>query len=100
MSEQQIVTAHCEICGGKVSNKFSALELKTWEAQITKEKEKDFYDVCYTCFDKLTEAPLLTEEVKNNRKINSIHLEKAIRDGLACPKCKNIIFDEHHICPS
>lgn len=100
MSEETILMARCEICGGKDSHKFSALELKTWDAQITKETEKNFYNVCYTCFDKLTEAPLLTEEVSENRKVNGKFLEKAIKDGLACPQCKNIIMDDNHICPS
>jgi hypothetical protein len=98
MSEKTKSAVRCELCGGEHAQKFSALELESWDFNFGDEK-KDFYDVCFACYDKMTETPLLTEEVQKRRKENSKNLEKTIEEGLICPKCKTFILDENHTCP-
>jgi hypothetical protein len=98
MSEKTKSAVRCELCGGEHPQKFSALELGSWDFNFGEEK-KDFYDVCYACYDKMTESPLQTEEVQKRRKENSKNLEKTIEEGLICPKCKTFIMDENHTCP-
>jgi ribosomal protein L34E len=90
-------TTQCEVCGGKDPVTFSAFELESYD--ITFEEKKKFHEVCFPCFHKLSEVPLQTEEVLKRLEVNKKHLEEKIKDGLVCPSCKTIIFDENHVCP-
>ncbi|ANU28266.1 hypothetical protein [Planococcus versutus] len=44
----------CEICGKETKNQVSYLELETWEFNFLKKENKDFYSICFNCFDKHT----------------------------------------------
>ncbi|ALS78437.1 MULTISPECIES: hypothetical protein [Planococcus] len=44
----------CEICGKETKDQVSYLELETWEFNFLKKENKDFYSICFNCFDKHT----------------------------------------------
>ena len=41
----------CEICGTETNNQVSYLELDTWEFNSLNKEAKDFYPICFYCFD-------------------------------------------------
>ncbi|WP_121612705.1 hypothetical protein [Mesobacillus foraminis] len=43
----------CELCQKETKNVVSYLELETWEFDFLNE-EKDFYSICFECFDQHT----------------------------------------------
>jgi len=44
----------CELCKKETNDKVSYLELETWEFDFLKKDQKDFYSICFDCFDKHT----------------------------------------------
>lgn len=44
----------CELCGKETKDQVSYLELETWEFNFLKKENKDFYSICFNCFDKHT----------------------------------------------
>ncbi len=88
----------CEKCGGSPAQPFHSFELESWETTDRFVGEKEIYYICLACFDQLTNESLQTNEVKKMREQNRNNLEKAIEEGLVCPKCKMMIIEENHIC--
>ncbi|MEW9050053.1 MAG: hypothetical protein AB2392_02780 [Neobacillus sp.] len=44
----------CELCKKETKDKVSHLELETWEFDFLKKEKKDFYSICFQCFDEHT----------------------------------------------
>lgn len=86
----------CEKCGAAHAEPFHTFELESWN--IPMKTDEEYHYLCFDCFDALTENPLQTDEVKQRMKHNREELDKVIREGLVCPKCKNIILEENHVC--
>lgn len=53
MQERVFLMNTCELCQKETKNVVSYLELETWEFDFLKE-EKDFYSICFECFDQHT----------------------------------------------
>ncbi|WP_025026917.1 hypothetical protein [Caldalkalibacillus mannanilyticus] len=98
MSEHTVKTAQCEVCGAKNPSKFSAFELESFDIKVSEEK-KDFYHVCYPCYDRLTEEQFQDEAIEKRLSENHKNLEKTIDQGFVCPECKMMIIEEPHTCP-
>jgi hypothetical protein len=49
-----IMKTTCELCGKETKDKVSYLEIETWEFDFVKKEKKDFYSICFDCFDKHT----------------------------------------------
>lgn len=89
----------CEKCHQAEGQPFHHFEVESWETSQPFAEKKDAYYLCLPCFDRLAEEAIQTEEVAKRREQNRKNLEKAIRDGLACPDCKTMIFEDEHVCP-
>lgn len=48
------MTTTCELCDKETKDKVSYLELETWEFDFLKKDKKDYYYICFNCFDKHT----------------------------------------------
>ena len=68
----------CEICGKETNNQVSYLELNTWEFNSLKTEEKDFYPICYSCFDKHTNEFIDQEMDLELRKKRSQMVNKEV----------------------
>jgi hypothetical protein len=88
----------CERCGDPKSSYFRAFEVESWGDPEIEKQNKEGYYLCFTCFNKIAEAPIQTEEVQKRLKENMQSFEKAVQEGLVCPKCKQLILDDNHVC--
>ncbi|MCT4780012.1 MULTISPECIES: hypothetical protein [Exiguobacterium] len=68
----------CEICGKETNNQVSYLELNTWEFNSLKTEEKDFYSICYSCFDNHTNTFIDQEMDLELRKKRSQMVNKEV----------------------
>gem|GEM_PF-2293127 len=98
MSGQVVKEALCEVCGAKDPSKFSAFELESFDINISDEK-KEFYHVCFSCYDRLTEEQFQNDELEKRLSKNHENLEKVLKEGFVCPDCKMLIIEEPHVCP-
>ena len=89
----------CERCKEAEGQPFHSFEVESWETNHGFEEKKDTYYLCLPCFDQLTEEALLTEDVFKRKEANREQFEKALQEGLICPLCKTMIFEEEHTCP-
>lgn len=87
----------CERCGSPHGEPYQSFELESWD--ISFDKSKNVHYICFPCFDKLTEARLQTDEVKQRMRHNREQLEKLIEEGLVCPQCKEPLVEGTHTCP-
>lgn len=89
----------CERCKKAEGQPFHSFEVESWETNQKFEEKKDLYHLCLSCFDHLTNEAIQTEDVFKRKEINRGNLEKAIQEGLVCPLCKTMIFEDEHTCP-
>lgn len=57
----------CEVCGKETNEQVSYLELETWEFDFLKNNQKDFYAICFDCFDKHTNH-FIDQDVNNDTR--------------------------------
>lgn len=69
----------CELCGKETNDKVSYLELDTWEFDFLKEEQKDFYTICFACFDKHTDHFIDQETDLALRKQRALSVNKEIQ---------------------
>lgn len=72
----------CEICEKETKNRVSYLELETWEFNFLKEDRKDFYAICYECFDKHTNNFIDQEVDLEVRKKRALSVNREIQDEI------------------
>lgn len=72
----------CEICEKETKNQVSYLELETWEFDFLKEGNKDFYSICYECFDQHTNNFIDQEVDPELRKKRALSLNKEIQEEI------------------
>lgn len=72
----------CEICEKETKNRVSYLELETWQFDFLKEERKDFYAICYECFDKHTNNFIDQEVDLEIRKKRALSVNKEIQDEI------------------
>ncbi|RKD24394.1 hypothetical protein BEP19_08360 [Ammoniphilus oxalaticus] len=88
----------CEKCKQTEGQLYHAFEVDSWETKHPFTQNKESYHLCLSCFDLLMNEAIETEEIAKRKEVNRKSLEKAIEAGLACPKCKTMIFEEDHTC--
>lgn len=71
----------CELCEKETKDKVSYLELETWEFDFLKEK-KDFYSICFDCFDKHTNQFIDKDTDLELRKSRSVSVNKEIQEEI------------------
>lgn len=69
----------CEVCGKESNDKVSYLELETWEFEFLKKEQKDFYTICYACFDQHTNHFIDQETDLALRKKRALSVDKEIQ---------------------
>lgn len=74
-----IMQTTCELCGKETKDKVSYLELETWEFDFLKKEQKDFYTICYACFDKHTDHFIDQETDLALRKQRALSVDKEIQ---------------------
>ena len=72
----------CKLCEKETKNKVSYLELETWEFDFLKEERKDFYSICYECFDKHTTNFIDKEVDLELRKKRALSVNREIQDEI------------------
>lgn len=72
----------CELCGKATNDKVSYLELETWEFNSLKEEKKDFYSICFNCFDKHTNNFIDKEMDLELRKKRSLLVNKEVEEEI------------------
>jgi hypothetical protein len=77
----------CEICGKPTKDKVSYLELKVWDFDFIKEEKKEFYPVCFECFDKQTEQQIEKDTAEAVRKERSDLYKQLVKEGVPCLVC-------------
>ncbi|HJV44754.1 MAG TPA: hypothetical protein VJ824_03410 [Bacillota bacterium] len=87
----------CDKCGIPRADKYSAFELDSWGFVSHLGEKKEFYYLCFPCFDELTNV--YTEEVQDRLEKNRKELDRLIAEGKVCPKCKTPKLEIPHICP-
>lgn len=92
------MTHTCQLCGAPNAQKFNAFELESFGLPEELKQGQEHYYLCLSCYDDLTEKPLLTEEVQRRMKENRENLDKLIEEGLVCPNCKMPLLDDQHTC--
>ncbi|KSU50163.1 hypothetical protein AS033_01965 [Exiguobacterium indicum] len=68
----------CKICGTETNNQVSYLELDTWEFNSLNKEAKDFYPICFDCFDKHTNQFIDQEMDLELRKKRSQMVNKEV----------------------
>ncbi|MEH6948194.1 hypothetical protein [Peribacillus asahii] len=74
--------ATCELCGKETKDKVSYLELETWEFDVLKKEKKDFYSICFDCFDKHTNHFIDKETDLELRKKRSLSVNREIQEEI------------------
>ena len=89
----------CEYCKEKNGEFYSAFELDSWGiiGKIGRENRNHYY-LCINCFNHLTDSPLQSEEARQKILKNKEEYQKAVEEGLVCPKCKAFIMEKPHRC--
>ncbi|MCT4781987.1 MULTISPECIES: hypothetical protein [Exiguobacterium] len=72
----------CEVCGTETKDKVSYLELETWEFDFLKQDQKDFYSICFNCFDTHTNHFIDQEMDLELRKKRSLLVNKEIEEEI------------------
>ncbi|MCM3584871.1 hypothetical protein M3182_03815 [Mesobacillus maritimus] len=73
---------NCELCGKETKDKVSYLELETWEFDFLKKEQKDFYSICYDCFDKHTNDFIDKEIDLELRKKRALAVDREIQEEI------------------
>ena len=69
----------CEVCGKETNEQVSYLELETWEFDFLKKEKKDFYTICFDCFDKHTNH-FIDQDVNDTvRKQRTLAIDKDVQ---------------------
>ncbi|OLS40705.1 hypothetical protein [Bacillus sp. MRMR6] len=89
----------CELCGTATNDKMSYLELKTWEIDQLIKEVKEFYSICYKCFDKESEKQIEKDADHDLRKQRALLYKQLEQDGFKCPSCDGK-FTVEHVCQS
>ncbi|WP_233523114.1 hypothetical protein [Peribacillus saganii] len=77
-----ILKTTCELCEKETNDKVSYLELETWEFDFLKKEKKDFYSICYDCFDKHTNNFIDREMDLELRKKRSLSVNREIQEEI------------------
>lgn len=77
-----IVKTTCELCEKETKDKVSYLELETWEFDFLKKDKKDFYYVCFDCFDKHTNHFIDKDMDLKLRKKRSLLMNSEIQEEI------------------
>lgn len=72
----------CELCEIETKNKVSYLELETWEFDFLKKEQKDFYAICFDCFDKHTNNFIDKDMDLELRKKRSLSVNREIQEEI------------------
>lgn len=72
----------CEICKKETKDKVSYLELETWEFDFLKKEKKDFYFICFECFDEHTNNFIDKEMNLELRKKRAISVSREVREEI------------------
>ena len=72
----------CELCGKETKDKVSYLEIETWEFNFLKKENKDFYSICFNCFDKHTNNFIDKEMDLKLRKKRSLLVNREIQEEI------------------
>ncbi|OKL36919.1 hypothetical protein [Domibacillus mangrovi] len=72
----------CELCEKETKDKVSYLELETWEFDFLKKEKKDFYSMCFDCFDKHTNHFIDKEIDLELRKKRSLSVNREIQEEI------------------
>lgn len=72
----------CALCEKETKNQVSYLELETWEFDFLKEETKDFYSICYECFDQHTNHFIDKEVDLELRKKRALSVNKEIQEEI------------------
>ena len=72
----------CELCEKETNDKVSYLELETWEFEFLKKDQKDFYAICYDCFDKHTNHFIDQEVDLELRKKRALSVNKEVQEEI------------------
>ncbi|MGH2317775.1 hypothetical protein ACRC6Q_08390 [Planococcus sp. SE5232] len=72
----------CELCEKETKDKVSYLELETWEFNFLKKEKKDFYSICFNCFDKHTNDFIDQEMDLELRKKRSLLVNREIQEEI------------------
>ncbi len=77
-----IMKTNCELCGKETNDQVSYLELETWEFDFLKQEKKDFYSICFNCFDTHTNHFIDKEMDLELRKKRSQLVNKEIEQEI------------------
>lgn len=77
-----IMKTTCELCEKETKDKVSYLELETWEFDFLKKEKKDFYSICFDCFDKHTNNFIDKEMDLELRKKRSLSVDRKIQEEI------------------
>ncbi|MGG3798875.1 hypothetical protein [Metabacillus fastidiosus] len=72
----------CELCEKETKDKISYLELETWEFDFLKKEKKDFYSICFECFDKHTNNFIDKEMDLELRKKRALSVNREIEEEI------------------
>lgn len=75
------MTTQCELCKKETKERVSYLELETWEFDFLK-KEKNFYSICFSCFDQHTNQFIDKETDLELRKKRLLSVSKEIQEEI------------------
>ena len=70
----------CELCEKETKNQVSYLELETWEFDFLEKEKKDFYSICFECFDKHTNDFIDKEVDLELRKKRALSVNKEMQE--------------------
>jgi hypothetical protein len=76
-----VMKAQCEICKKETKDKISYLELETWEFDFL-QKDKNFYSICFSCFDKHTNQFIDKDTNLELRKQRLLSVSKEIQEEI------------------
>lgn len=77
-----IMKTTCELCEKETKDKVSYLELETWEFDFLNKEKKDFYSICFDCFDKHTNNFIDKEMDLELRKKRSLSVDRKIQEEI------------------
>ena len=72
----------CELCKKETKDKVSYLELETWEFDFLNKEKKDFYSICFECFDEHTNNFIDKEMNLEFRKKRALSVSREIREEI------------------
>ncbi|GHH98719.1 hypothetical protein [Neobacillus kokaensis] len=73
---------NCELCGKETNEKVSYLEIETWEFDFLKKEKKDYYSICFECFDKHTNHFIDQDTQHESRKKRSQSVNREIQEEI------------------